>query len=271
MQYLDCNRNQLTSLDVSKNTALTNLYCYDNRLTSLEVSKNTVLTVLRCSGNQLTSLDVTKNTALTYLNCTVNQLTSLDVTKNTALTTLYCNQNQLTSLDVSKNTALTDLRCSFNQLTSLDVNKNTALTRLDCNNNSLTSLDVKNGQNNKITTFDARNNPNLTCIQVDDASASHTGWQKDATASYSEGCSGTLSATDINKQEVTLYPNPVKEVLHFSEEVSNIRITDLSGRTVKQISTKGKSVNVANLANGVYIVTATTKAGKVITKKIVKE
>ena len=40
---LKCLFNQLTELDVSKNTALEYLYCYDNQLKSLDVSKNTAL------------------------------------------------------------------------------------------------------------------------------------------------------------------------------------------------------------------------------------
>ena len=144
LRSLSCGRNQLTALDVSKNTALTYLHCSYNQLTSLDVSKNTALTKLYCYNNQLTSLDVSKNTALTDLDCDINQLTSLDVSKNTALTYLHCRYNQLTSLDVSKNTALTHLYCHNNQLTSLDVSKNTALTRLNCDDNQLTSLDLSN-------------------------------------------------------------------------------------------------------------------------------
>ena len=64
---LDCFNNQLTSLDVSKNTALEILYCSDNKLISLDVSKNTALIVLDCSSNNLTSLDLSQNTALTSL------------------------------------------------------------------------------------------------------------------------------------------------------------------------------------------------------------
>ena len=85
--------NQLTSLDVSKNNALSELYCGGNKLTSLDVSKNTVLWMLTCDNNQLKSLDVSKNTALEWLYCDGNKLTSLDVSKNTALTALYCNEN----------------------------------------------------------------------------------------------------------------------------------------------------------------------------------
>lgn len=142
LKELNCSWNQLTSLDISQNTALTELSCDYNQLTSLDVSRNIALTSLRCYDNQLTGLDVSQNTALTKLYCNNNQLTSLDVSQNTALTTLYCGGNPLTSLDVSKNTALTSLDCDNNQLTSLDVSKNTALEYLDCDYNKLTSLDV---------------------------------------------------------------------------------------------------------------------------------
>lgn len=114
LDKLDCKYNNLTRLDVSKNTKLTKLYCESNQLTGLDLSKNTALTELYCESNHLTSLDLSKNTELTELNCQDNQLTSLDLSKNTALTKLYCALNQLTSLDLSKNTALTILGCSGN-------------------------------------------------------------------------------------------------------------------------------------------------------------
>ncbi len=140
---LDCNDNQLTSLDVSKNTALTSLNCNGNKFTSLDVSKNTALTELNCDDNEITSLDVHNCTALTKLVCSRNKLTMLDVSNNTMLTELNCYSNQLTALDVSKNTALTSLICSQNSLTSLDVSKNTALTELDCSQTqTLKSLNV---------------------------------------------------------------------------------------------------------------------------------
>lgn len=135
LEKLDCKNNNLTRLDVSKNTKLTKLYCEFNQLTSLDLSKNTALTELNCQVNPLTSLDLSKNTALTKLDCALNPLTSLDVSNNTALTYLDCNYNQLTSLDLSKNTALTKLGCHDNQLTSLDLSKNTALDTLDCSGN----------------------------------------------------------------------------------------------------------------------------------------
>ena len=193
---LNCRSNQLTSLDVSKNTALEELTCFSNQLTSLDVSHNTALTTLSCSNNQLTSLDATHNTALTTLDCHINQLaslglpqstaltmldcdfnklTSFDVSHNTALKTLICNSNQLTSLDVSHNTALQYLDCSFNQLTSLIVPQSTALTWLNCSHNQLTSLNVSNCTSlttldlfmNKLTSLNVSNCTSLTTLYCD--------------------------------------------------------------------------------------------------------
>ena len=149
LKKLYCYDNQVSSLDVSKNTALEELICYNNQLSSLDVSNNTALKKLQCYNNQLSSLDVSNNTALKELLCYQNQLTSLDVSNNTALEKLNCCQNSLTSLDVSKNTALKDLTCQKNQLTSLDVTQNTGLEYLSCGSHPLGSLDVSKNINLK--------------------------------------------------------------------------------------------------------------------------
>ena len=105
----------LTSLQgIEYFESLTELYCLSNQLTSLDVSANTALTKLYCQNNQLTSLDVSGCTALTELSCSSNSLTSLDMSGCTALTAVVCYSNQLTSLDVSANTALTELYCENN-------------------------------------------------------------------------------------------------------------------------------------------------------------
>ena len=142
LEYLDCEDNQLVSLDMSGNTALQTLLCSSNQLSSLDVSGNTALQAMYCSSNQLSSLDVSWNRALQELYCSYNQLSSLDMSENTALRSLYCNDNQLSSLNVSKNTVLETLDCSYNQLSSLDVSQNKELHWLTCNSNQLSRLDV---------------------------------------------------------------------------------------------------------------------------------
>ena len=142
LKRLDCTGNNLKTLSVSNNTALTYLKFYSNRLTTLDVSNNTALKELDCRENDLNSLDVSNNTALETLYCANNDLTTLNVSKNTALKELDCQNNSLTSLDVSKNTALETLNCHNNSLTSLDVSKNTALIYLYCYDNDLKTLNV---------------------------------------------------------------------------------------------------------------------------------
>ena len=188
LEYLDCANNQLTSLDVRQNAALQTLDCSKNQLTSLDVRQNTKLDVVWCYENQLTELDVRQNAALEYLYCQENQLTELDVRKNIALQNLACYSNALTSLDVSKNTQLKKLYCYSNQLTSLDVSRNPALWLLSCGINQLTELDVSQNpalkylycsdnqlteldlsRNNKICELEANNNY-LTNLNVDNTS-----------------------------------------------------------------------------------------------------
>ena len=117
-------------------------------------------------------------TSLTELLCSYNLLTSLDVTQNLALTYLECDNNQLTSLDVSQNTNLIYLSCNNNQITILDVSQNTALIYLVVSGNQLTSLDLRNGNNTNTSSYylNFTNNPQLFCIDVDDAVYSSANW-----------------------------------------------------------------------------------------------
>ena len=132
LEVLECESNQLTSLNLSGLPNLVTLYCADNQLTSLNFDGLTGLESLDCGANPLTSLDVSQLTSLKTLYCYSNQLTTLDVSKLTKLTTLKCYNNQLTSLDVSKLTQLTNLECHSNLLTALDITPLTGLTKLIC-------------------------------------------------------------------------------------------------------------------------------------------
>ena len=158
LTYLDCGQNALVSLDISQNILLDILNCIGNKLSSLDVSKNTELFFLRCNNNKLETLDVSNNTSLECLICGSNELTTVDLSKNKVLTELLCGYNYgLSTLDLSDNTALTDLECNGCQLTSLDISKNTALTYLDCEDNQIASLDISRNRN--ITIFYCDYNP----------------------------------------------------------------------------------------------------------------
>lgn len=176
LESLSCNFNQLTVLDVSNNTSLQSLYCDNNHLTTLDVSNNTALELLSCHNNQLTVLDVSNNTAMEYLSCGDNQLTELDVSKNSALERLYCYNNMLTSLYLPETSTLYLLSCFENQLTSLDVTQNTGLLYLYCYGNELASLDVTKNKalvilgcsDNLLTSLDVTQNVALQQLDCGD-------------------------------------------------------------------------------------------------------
>ena len=58
LQVLSCAGNQLTALDVSRNTNLQHMNCSNNLLTGLDLSKNRSLKMLSCDGNPLMELDI---------------------------------------------------------------------------------------------------------------------------------------------------------------------------------------------------------------------
>lgn len=177
LETLKCWDNELTGLDLSKNTALKDLQCSNSKLQSLDLSQNPNLTQLYCGRNPLTTLDLSKNAKLKVLNCSGfanrrTKLTELDLSQNTALESLDCSINELKQLNVSGCTALKKLSCSSNQLTTLDVSKNTNLIKLECSSNLLAVLDVSNNPKledlscdyNSLTLLDLRKNPELEIL-----------------------------------------------------------------------------------------------------------
>ncbi len=274
---LDCSQNQLTSLDVSANTNLRYLNCRANALTTIDVSNNLGLRIFNCSQNQLTTIDVTNNISLMNLYCNENQLTNLNVSTNTSLKYLNCKLNQLTSLDVSNNTALDIFYCGNNQINDLDVSNNTSLRYFNSKNGTLKKLNVANGQNLSIVSFDIRNNPDLTCVKVDNTAYSTSTWtNKDAQANYNMLCPTVPIVAPIlskNFKVISVYPNPVKNILYVKSEgkaVSKIEILDFSGRVlIGEINTKG-GINVSNLNPGMYSVKVYLENSFII-KRLIKE
>ncbi|MEY3451596.1 MAG: hypothetical protein RL711_1422 [Bacteroidota bacterium] len=142
----DQNISSLVGLEAFKN--ITEFYCYYNNISTLDVSNNTALSIIGCNYNALTSVVFGANDNLEVFNAAHNQLTTIDVSMNSALDSLYLEDNLLTSLDVSSNGSLTYLNCNTNELTALDVSNNTLLDHFDCSlNANLTCIGALDAQN----------------------------------------------------------------------------------------------------------------------------
>lgn len=86
---------------------------------------------------------------------------------------------------------------------------------------------------------------------------------------------GLASVNDHFASNFSVYPNPATNVINVANSadvINNVTITDLNGRTVKQVTAgvNEAQINISDLAQGVYILNATSN-GKSFTQKIVKQ
>ena len=299
MTVLDCSNHSITSLDVSAMTALTTLRCQNNNLSSL-ITGNIGITTIQCFNNSLTDIDISGNTNLISLDASNNQLTNLDLSANTNLAVLKVGDNQLTSLDLSATSNLEELRVQNNQLTSLifatSINNlgvvtaaNNQLTGtldfsgcpnfwyLGCENNLLSNINVKNGNNLNFEGLDAIGNPNLTCVEVDDAawSTAASWFNIDPTTVFSEDCAAIASIESFENKSLSVYPNPTSIEITISniEAGSTVSLVDLSGKMISQTITNSTSLTIptSDFNAGVYFVRAITENGAVGVERLVVE
>ena len=187
--FFECSGENITSLDISKNSQLKVLDCSQNSLTSLDVSKNTNIGTLNCSNNNLSSLSISKNTILSILKCSDNRIASLDLSKNTGLFELRCSNNKLTSLDLSKHNRLQEVHCDNNQLSSLIVSKQaTELIEVRCTQNQIqgASMDaliaslpkLNNPENPGVLAIydNSKDSEHNTCTSAQTAAIKKLGW-----------------------------------------------------------------------------------------------
>lgn len=134
------------------------------------------LSSLKCNDNLLDQIDITKNIEIKVLNCSNNQLRILNTSAHVKLTELLCFGNKLTTLNTEVNGGLQKLSCNDNLIQELDFSQNSSLFELRCHNNKLTRLNLANGINEDMVLIEAFNNPDLTCIKVDNENYSNANW-----------------------------------------------------------------------------------------------
>lgn len=219
--------------------SLTSLWCDNNSLTALNLSSITTLTSVDCSSNGLTSLNLGTNN-LENLVCHSNSLTTLDLSSITTLISVDCSNNGLTSLNLGTNN-LQYLYCNSNLITGLDLSDQTALIVLDCSQNQLTELKLKNGNNTAIQNFNAMDNPNLNCIEVDDTSYSDNNWTNvDPLVYFSKDCSNTqtIYIPDDNFEQalIDLYHDDVLDDYVLSDRIIGITTLDISSKGISDLT-----------------------------------
>ena len=182
--------------------------------------------------------------SLQSLDCSSNLLTTLDLRQNTKLTTLDCHGNKIASLFLSLDMTLQSLDCSSNKIVTLDLSFCPHLAFVNCSNNQITELNLKNGNNISLQTLDATGNPNLLCIQVDNANsaATYSNWHKSEQTSYSENCNIKKIMTyvpDDNFERVLIYLGIDTGSLNDSiltESIKNLKSLNVANKNITDLT-----------------------------------
>ena len=219
-------------------------------ITSIDLSKATALEQLFLSGNKLTTLDVTHNTALKRLEPQNNKLTALDITKNTALERLDVTNNLITSIDLTKNTKLNYLKISDNKFEgALDLSGNTSLASVYALNMGITEVNLGENKankpyfsfnNNKLTSFDAS--------KLDNLSGGSLFLLGNQIKSFTMPAGGSIKTFNITKNCMTLETLPIftskgynyapQADLAVKESYNVNDVIDLSAQTSAALNTK---------------------------------
>lgn len=77
----------------------------------------------------------------------------------------------------------------------------------------------------------------------------------------------------FKKKEPSFYPNPVRSAVNLTnqENVTRIRVISLTGKTLMDIKTPKKSINLSHLPKGMYLINFDLKGGKRVARKLVKK
>lgn len=144
VNYLTIVGQEIKDIDVSGASKLTTLRVNENPLTTLDLSNNAALTeVWATACSDLTSVKLAPASALMTLSLQGTQVANLNLSQAQFLRTLHVGDNpNLTTIDLSQLTELEELWINGNGIEALDLTNNTNLTTLECSRNLLTTLDL---------------------------------------------------------------------------------------------------------------------------------
>ncbi|WP_433991521.1 T9SS type A sorting domain-containing protein [Kordia algicida OT-1] len=169
-----------TSVDLSALVNLTYVSIADASLETIDLSNSSNLESLNIENMTLSSLVLNNNPLLEDIYINNVNVPNLDFSSCTALRYLLANDNTaLFNLDVTQNVLLETIEFDNNALLRyVDLSNNPALTSVRAEDNAqLETIFIKNGNNTNIgQTFRVKDNPSLTCVEVDDVAWSNTFW-----------------------------------------------------------------------------------------------
>lgn len=317
LQKVDINgdyNSYLKAIDFSDNINLKTIY-WNGKLNAIDISKNTALEDVFLSSQDLSILDISKNTRLKKLTIFKNNINAIDFSSNTEIETLYLSEIKMMDANFSNNSKLKDLKIYGGSLTSiklpeisylekidlsgckisnLDLSKQFSLIEMRLNENLLENLDFSNNKNLKflmifkqpsVKSLDIRLNPNLEIFWFDYLDNLESLYIKNnKKQNFSESynscpklnfvcCDEDEKSFFINKgvpnvtadcllatqennfiSNVKIHPNPASDYLSFNQNIEAVKVFDFQGKLVLNQKINSNNINISALKAGVYVV-----------------
>ena len=144
---IDFQNKKATSLKgIEYFTSLSKLYCEGNNLTELDLSKNTGIALLYCAKNKIGELELSGLKSLEFLDCSSNQLTKLDISANKKLVQVEANKNKITEITLESLDKLTYFMAYSNDFKKIDITKCPLLLHAYTDGEKNTFGSVRNGK-----------------------------------------------------------------------------------------------------------------------------
>ena len=247
----------LTYLDTSKVTNMSDMFYGCSSLTSLDVSnldtsKVTNMSYMFYSCSSLTSLDVSKfdtsnvtNMSGMFAYCekiTTLDVSNLDTSNVTNMYDMFSNCSSLTSLDVSnldtsKVTNMGGMFSNCRSLTSLDVSNLdtsnvTAMNSMFYSCSSLTSLDVSNLDTSKVTNMSYMF---YICSSLTSLDVSNLDTSKVTNMSYMFSSCSSLTSLDVSNLDTSKVTN-MSEMFMSCRSLTNLDLSNFDTSNVTNMS-----------------------------------
>jgi hypothetical protein len=137
---------------------------------------------------------------------------------------------------------------------------------------------MRNGNNTNISdgTFNAKSNPDLTCIYVDDTDWSYKNCKNKDAASHFVADETACNALAVENHKINgfkILSNPIINNIKLSTtEKLNFVLTDINGKTLKsgKLTIGNNTINVSKMAKGICFLRVTSTRNSSVKKIIIQ-
>ena len=302
LKTLSCINLGLKIIDVSNNPYLTTLYCgndievdwvpcAENDFTSLDLGSNIYLKNLMTTNLPIIELNLTHNQDIEFIYSTLcKNLSNIIFSNNTKLKYLDLNKCNLNEINLYEIPNIELLRLGIpinffesynrNTINKLDCSKSKKLKTIYVENIDLHELNLNNNNNDTLSYMNAKNNPNLYCLNVDNEKNANNGigaysnWLKDSYIDYSENCVTSIIEHN-NLFNTSIYPNPSSGYVNINNTnnlVKDLEITSNTGKIININKTLKKDliqINLSHLSKGLYFIKLRNHKNRIVSKSVI--